>query len=83
VSAVLQPWTDPVPTTSQESEIDPTTGKETPIPTEVQYEYCLYTYSDGSTQTTTIVTRWIMDGKDGMQTWGSKDCLLVNAPAAN
>jgi len=89
VSATMSDWTDPVPyTPSPFREINTVTGQATVFPATVSYEYCTYTYSDGSTQQ-------VLAGTSYAQAPGSSDtesmtagnigaaCTLANAPAAN
>lgn len=78
VSAHVSGWSDPQPTDSKFS-----IGQD-PLPTIVQYRYCLWTYSDGSTQQQVYQTKYsTTSGNDGMMADPAYDCTVDNAPAAN
>ena len=73
--ATLTGWSDPQPTDSKFS------VGTTPSPTVVQYRYCVWTYSDGSTQQQTYSTRYSnASGSLSYETGPDFDCTLSTAP---
>jgi len=75
VSAAVSDWSDPVPTDSR-------FGIGTnPLPTVVRYRYCLWTYSDGSTQKRTYAAKYsTVSGGMSYLDDPTYDCTVATAP---
>lgn len=87
LSAVLSDWTQPQPTDSKFGlgcrDTSRCPGGYTAYPTFVQYRYCIWTYSDNSTQQK-LYEDWYWSPNTSMQIIPEPliDCTITNAPAA-
>lgn len=88
ISAAISGWSAPVPTDSKfglqctnPSQCQPGT---TQLPTVILYRYCIWTYSDGSTQQQTYDSKYsTLSGDKVIYNESTYDCTVANAPAAN
>lgn len=71
----LTGWSDPESTDSKFSICT------TPLLTVVRYRYCTWTYSDGSTQQQTYITKYsTVSGSQVVRSDPGFDCTVSNAP---
>jgi hypothetical protein len=85
VNATFTGWTDPQPTESKFGlgceDLSKCPNGYTPFPTVVQYRYCIWTYTDGSTQQRVYQT-WFHTVGGGMAIGPDSviDCTIAAAP---
>lgn len=88
VSAAISGWSTPVPTDSKFglqcvnlSQCQPGT---TQLPTVITSRYCIWTYSDGSTQQQVYDSKYsTLSGSQVIYNESTYDCTVANAPTAN